>query len=188
MSGQAILPRRSPPNWGAWRGSRWRLARRPPRLFPQRPLGQDLTDWLGWIGIERVPLGALGRVPDAQPVIAVPGLRPALSSGNSDLRPLFSAFTPAGVRWPDGQEEAVDSVIYATGYRWNGEYLPSVALDARGEPRQRQGVSTALPGLYFVGLPGQRTVASGTVRAAGPDAGYVVNHLAAQLENAHVHS
>lgn len=159
-------------------------SRRPPRLFPQRPLGRDLTDWLGWSGAERLPLGVLGRVPDVQPVIAVPGLRAALRGGNPDLRPLFEALTPSGVRWPGGQEEAVDSVIYATGYRWNGRYLPAAALDRRGEPRQRLGLSTALPGLAFVGLPGQRTVASGTIRSAGPDARYVVARLSEYLETA----
>lgn len=151
--------------------------RRPPRLFPQRPLGHDLTDWLAWSGVERLPLGVFGRVPDAQPVIAVPGLRAALRGGNPDVRPMFTAFTPGGVRWADGHEEAVETVIFATGYGWNGEFLPRAALDDRGEPRQRLGASTTVPGLYFVGLPGQRTIASGTVRAAGPDARAVTDQL-----------
>lgn len=161
-------------------------SRRPLRLFAQRPLGHDLTDWLAWSGAERLPLGALGRVPDAQPVIAVPGLRPALRSGNPDRRPMFTAFTPGGVRWPGGDVEAVDSVIYATGYRWNGGYLPRAALDGDGEPRQHLGASTTHRGVYFVGLPGQRTVASGTIRAAGPDARRVVARLARHLETGHL--
>lgn len=160
-------------------------SRRPLHLFPQRPLGQDLTDWLAWSGVEQLPLGVFGRVPDAQPVIAVPDLRAALDSGNPDLRSLFTALTPTGVRWPDGQQEAVDSVIYATGYRWDGSYLPHTALGRRGEPQQRLGVSATHRGLYFVGLPGQRTVASGTIRAAGPDARYVVTRLAHHLETPH---
>lgn len=159
--------------------------RRPPRLFPHRPLGHDLTDWLTWSGVERLPIGAFGRVPDAQPVIAVPGLRDALNSGRPDLRPMFTALTRGGVRWADGTVESVDTVILATGYRWNGSYLPPAALGADGEPRQRLGISTEVPGLYFVGLPGQRTVASGTVRAAGPDARAVVRHLARHLGGRH---
>ncbi len=142
--------------------------RRVPHLIPQRPLGHDLTDWLAWSGVERLPLGALGRVPDAQPVIAVPGLRAALRG--VPVRRVFTAFTPRGVRWPGGQEERVDTVILATGYRFCAPFLPESALDRAGEPRQRLGVSLGVPGLYFVGLPGARTIASGTVRAAGPDA------------------
>ncbi|GHF65513.1 putative flavoprotein involved in K+ transport [Deinococcus metalli] len=159
--------------------------RHPLRLFPQRPLGHDLTDWLTWSGVERVPIGAFGRVPDAQPVIAVPGLRAALHRGNPDLRPMFTALTQGGVRWADGSVEPIDTVILATGYGWNGAYLPPPALGPDGEPRQCLGSSTAIPGLYFVGLPGQRTVASGTVRAAGPDARAVVRHLAHHLEASH---
>ncbi|WP_309573439.1 NAD(P)/FAD-dependent oxidoreductase, partial [Deinococcus sp.] len=159
--------------------------RRPPRLFPQRPLGHDLTDWLSWSGIERVPVGRLGRVPDVQPVIAVPGLRSVLGGQNPDIRPMFKTFTAHGVRWPDGVTESVDTVIFATGYSWNAGYLPRMATDDHGEPRQRAGLSTGLPGLAFVGLPGQRTVASGTVRAAGPDAGAVVTSLSRWLEGHH---
>lgn len=160
-------------------------SRRPLRLVPQRPLGHDLTDWLTWSGVERVPIGAFGRVPAASPVVAVPGLRAALRRGNPDLRPMFTALTQDGVRWADGTVEPVDTVILATGYGWNGSYLPPAALGPDGEPRQRLGISTALPGLYFVGLPGQRTVASGTVRAAGPDARAVVRHLVRHLETGH---
>ena len=155
--------------------------RRPPRVVAQRPLGLDLTDWLTLSGIEKLPLGAFGRLPDVQPVIAVPGIRAALAAGRPDIRPMFSRFTPGGVVWQENKEEKVDSVIFATGYGWNGGYLPAAALHSSGEPRQRSGESTTLPGLYFVGLPGQRTVASGTLRAAGPDAEAVVQRLAAGL-------
>ena len=163
-------------------------ARRSPHFFPQRPLGRDITDWLDWSGIERVPLGFLGRLPDTQPVIAVPGLRAAFESGNPDIQPMFRSFTPGGVRWKSGDSERVDSVIFATGYGWNGSYLPALVLDDVGEPLQRLGVSTALPNLYFVGLPGQRTVASGTLRSAGPDAAAVTKRLAHSLENRGTHA
>jgi putative flavoprotein involved in K+ transport len=148
-----------------------------PHLIAQRPLGVDLTDWLSLSGIERVPFGRLFRVPDVQPVIAVPGVKAAFRRRTFDMRPMFTAFTPAGVRWADGREEDVDSVVFATGYRSDSPYLPADALDAEGEPRQRGGLSRVYPGLAFVGLPGQRTVASGTIRAAGSDAGAVVRRL-----------
>jgi len=148
-----------------------------PHLVAQRPLGVDLTDWLSLSGIERVPFGQLFRVPDVQPVIAVPSVRAAFRHHTFDVRPMFTAFTPAGVRWSDGREEDVDSVIFATGYHADMSYLPADALDAEGEPRQRAGLSRVYPGLAFVGLPGQRTIASGTVRAASSDAEAVVRRL-----------
>ena len=44
------------------------------------------------------------------------------------------------------------------------------ALQADGRPDQRGGVSRAVPGLYFVGLPFQTSFASATLRGVGSDA------------------
>jgi hypothetical protein len=50
-------------------------------------------------------------------------------------------------------------------------------LDDTGRAQHRRGESTTVPGLYYVGLPRQRTVASATLRGVGADARIVVNHL-----------
>jgi putative flavoprotein involved in K+ transport len=89
------------------------------------------------------------------------------------------------VSWPDGAQEAVDAVVFATGFRPRLAYLDGLgALDARGNVLQRGGVSTAVPGLYFMGLSGQRTFASATLRGVGPDAARVVRHLRRRLRGA----
>jgi hypothetical protein len=72
----------------------------------------------------------------------------------------------------------VDTIIFATGYRPHLAYLAELeTFDETGRPRQRRGVSLTVPGLYYVGLPRQRTTASATLRGAGADAKIVVNHL-----------
>ncbi|MFC6662828.1 hypothetical protein [Deinococcus multiflagellatus] len=72
----------------------------------------------------------------------------------------------------------MDAVIFATGYRANLDFLRGTgALDRQGEPVQRLGVSRTVSGLYFVGLSGQRALASATLRGAGQDAAVVVRHL-----------
>jgi hypothetical protein len=48
------------------------------------------------------------------------------------------------------------------------------ALRADGRPDQRGGMSRAVPGLYFVGLPFQTSFASATLRGVGSDAELVV--------------
>jgi len=109
--------------------------------------------------------------------------RAALAAGAPDVRPMFSSFTARGVVWADGAEEAVDSVILATGYRPNLDYLaPLGALAADGQPLQHHGVSTAVPGLGFVGLSNQRTFASAALRGVGPDAAFVVRVLGRQRQ------
>ena len=55
------------------------------------------------------------------------------------------------------------------------------ALDGSGKPLHRKGISTAVPGLYFVGMSGQRSFRSATLRGVGGDAAYVVGALRQHL-------
>ena len=47
----------------------------------------------------------------------------------------------------------------------------------RGRPLHRAGLSTTVPGLGFVGLEYQRSIASATVRGVGRDAEHVIERL-----------
>ncbi len=152
--------------------------RRPLRLVPQRVLGRDLHFWLRLSGVEALPLGRWISLREANPVLDTGGYRAALERGKPGRRPMFVRFSPHGVVWADGTEEPVDAVIFATGYRPNLGYLAGLgALDAQGRARQQAGISLTTPGLYYVGLPAQRTFASATLRGVGSDAAYVVRHL-----------
>jgi putative flavoprotein involved in K+ transport len=51
------------------------------------------------------------------------------------------------------------------------------ALDERGWPAHERGVATAVPGLAFLGLPFQYSVASPPLRGMGRDAAFVVDRL-----------
>jgi putative flavoprotein involved in K+ transport len=83
--------------------------------------------------------------------------------------------------WSDGTIEMVDTIILATGYQSNMDFLSTVLANQR--PVHTHGVSLSIPGLYFVGLPGQRNTASATLRGAGPDSARVVQHLHPYLQN-----
>lgn len=152
--------------------------RTPVRFTPQRPLGRDIHDWLTWARVDQLSLGRLRRLPSPRNVFDPGQYRAAFREGRLDQRPMFTRFTLDGVVWPGGREEAVDAVVFATGYRAHLDFLRGTgALDKRGEPVQRMGVSRTVPGLYFVGLSGQRALASATLRGAGQDAAAVVRHL-----------
>ena len=92
---------------------------------------------------------------------------------------MFKKFTEEGVVWGDGREEKVDSIIYATGFRPNVNYLSSLknAIDPFGNPLQNKGVSTTIDGLYYIGLSGQRSFSSATIRGVGLDAKYIVKKI-----------
>jgi len=159
------------------------------RFTPQRMLGRDLFSLVALTGIERLPLGQWRRLQEPRVVIDAGAYKRAIAQGLPDRQPMFQSFTPNGVIWSDGRTEMVDAVIFATGYRPNLAYLvPLAALDATGTPVQRAGISLATPGLYYVGLTGQRTFVSATLRGVGPDAAYVVRHLRQYLQRIPVHS
>lgn len=156
------------------------------RFQAQRPWGRDIHWWWWLTGFDRLPLGnRLGAWVQRQAygmVLDTGVYQAAIAAGTPTHAQLFTAFTPTGVCWADGRDEAVDAVIFATGYRPNLDYLnPLGALDAEGQPLHRGGLSTTVPGLAYVGLNQQRTFASATLRGVGPDAAYVVARLQQHL-------
>jgi putative flavoprotein involved in K+ transport len=152
--------------------------REPVRFIPQRFLGCDFHCWVQWTGLDFLPW----LKDQSTPVLDSGKYRKALSARQPDQRPMFVGFTETGVMWSNGEQEPVDAVIFATGYRPNFPYLAGLgALDVSGKPLHRKGISSAVPGLYFVGMSGQRSFRSATLRGVGGDAAYVVGALRRQL-------
>ncbi len=155
--------------------------RRPVRFVPQRLLGCDLHCWFRWTGLDSLRLLEDQRMPL---VVDAGKYRQALQQGWPHQRLMFHRFTPEGVVWADGTTEAVDAVIFATGFRPRFNYLAGLpVLDGSGTVQQHGGVSTTVPGLYFVGLSGQRNFASATLRGVGPDAVRGVRHIRQQARS-----
>lgn len=150
------------------------------RFFPQKLLGVDFHTWLKWTGLEKTRW----LNDQSTPVLDDGSYRKALKSGLLNQRSMFREVTPTGVIWADAQHEAVDCLIFATGFRTNIAFLEGLAMtDYQGRLRQRDGRALHVPGLYFVGLPRQRNFASATLRGVGPDTEAILPHLLR-----HVHS
>jgi putative flavoprotein involved in K+ transport len=158
--------------------------RHPVKIVSQKVLGKDLHFWLKIIGFDSFPFWKFGKkVHTSDSVIDSGNFKGPLDKGKPDQKQMFTSFYSEGVVWADGTKEPVDTVIFATGYRSNFPYLLEVdALDAEGNPIHAGGVSTSTPGLYYVGIEGQRSFASATLRGVGSDADYVVRKLLAYLE------
>jgi putative flavoprotein involved in K+ transport len=163
--------------------ARTTLATRSPLRFePQTILGRDVHFWLSVSGLDRLPLGRLFDVSEPGGVVDDGTYAAAVRSGRPDRQPVFSRFTASGVVWEGGEEEAVDAVLLATGYRPNLDYLrPLGVLREDGRPDQRAGIARSVPGLYFVGLPFQTSFASATLRGVGSDAELVVARARRQV-------
>jgi putative flavoprotein involved in K+ transport len=71
----------------------------------------------------------------------------------------------------------VNTIIWATGYGYDFDWLKVPVFGERGRPAQRRGV-TQRPGLYFLGLHWMHTFKSGLFSGVGADAEYLAEHMA----------
>jgi len=79
----------------------------------------------------------------------------------------------------DGQVINAANVIWATGWRRDYSWIDLPILRDDGWPDEVEGVVASVPGLYFVGLPFQRAIASSLLGGVGRDAADVVDHVLA---------
>ncbi len=75
--------------------------------------------------------------------------------------------------------ERIGSVIWATGYGLDLNWIDIPVLDANGVPRHRHGVSD-VPGLYFLGLQWLSKMKSSFLSGVGDDAAVLADHIAAR--------
>jgi putative flavoprotein involved in K+ transport len=157
-------------------------SRTPIKFQRQRILGRDIHFWLKATGIDTLSLPHWKTAPNSRSVLDTGVYQTAIQAGKPDYNALFLRFTPDGVIWSDGCPEQIDTVLFATGYEPNMDFLADLdVVDVDGQPQQRSGIGK-LAGLYFVGLSGQRSLASATLRGVGADAQYVISHLVRYLE------
>jgi len=100
-----------------------------------------------------------------------------------DLPPAYEPgpIVARGPEWLDISDFGV--VIFAGGFRPGyRSWVPwPQAFDDLGFPLQRDGVSTVVPGLFFLGIHFQRTRKSSLLLGVGEDASIVSRHIVALL-------
>lgn len=145
-------------------------------VLPQRWLGRDIFWWFSRLGTMRLSADSrLGRRIAAQnPIIG------------TDVAGLLRRVDRVGrvvdadgdrLLLADGGRRRVDAVLWATGFRPRYPWLQVPVTDPSGAPVQRAGV-TDWPGLYFLGLPWQRTPGSAVLGWVGRDAEVLAARLA----------
>jgi putative flavoprotein involved in K+ transport len=159
--------------------------RHPLRFIPQRIGDHDVHYWLRETGFDTLPAPWLDQITGGSVITDSVGLQDSLAAGLLDVRAMFTALDRSEVIWSDGQREAVDAIILATGYRPSLEYLRELgALDEDGAPRHVGGISSTHLGLIYLGLEFQRSYASNTLRGVSADAAAVIAPLVAWLRDA----
>jgi thioredoxin reductase len=100
------------------------------------------------------------------------------------VRP-FARFTRTGVVWADGHEEAVDAVIWCTGFRPALSFLAGLGVvQPDGRVATAGTRATTLPGLWLVGYGSWTGFASATLIGVGRSAKATVKEIQAFLDPA----
>lgn len=84
-------------------------------------------------------------------------------------------------RLADGSLIEVDAVLWATGYHPAAPLIAGLSVDDHGIPDHDRGMSSACPGLAFLGLPFQFGLTSTLIGGTDRDATYLADRLAADV-------
>ncbi len=111
-------------------------------------------------------------------VVMVDSVKEARGRGVlNSVRP-FKRFTRTGVVWADGREQAVDAVIWCTGFRPALSFLADLdVVQPDGRVATTGARATALPGLWLVGYGSWTGFASATLIGVGRSARATVNEI-----------
>jgi putative flavoprotein involved in K+ transport len=75
----------------------------------------------------------------------------------------------------------IRSVLWSIGFHTNYRWVDLPAFDGRGYPTHQRGIS-AVPGLYFLGLPWMYTWGSGRFSGVARDAEYLLGRIVESLD------
>jgi putative flavoprotein involved in K+ transport len=148
-----------------------------PLRVPQRILGRDLFWWLTHTGAMGAPADSrLGRRLKARGDLVIGTTHRDLRRAGVNFHPRLvdAAGTTAG--FADGTSTTVDTVVWATGLRPDHSWIQIPAVRT-SHGVHRQGGITAVPGLYFLGLPWQRTRGSSLLGFVQHDAACLAGTL-----------
>jgi len=152
--------------------------------IPADVLGRILGGRPYWWLINRVlsestPLGRKVKsvaVSRGTPLI---GVKPREIADNGVARlPRISGVADGMPCLEDGRTLNVAAVVWATGFRPDYSWIGLPAFDSGGRPDHVRGVSTTVPGLCFLGLHFQYSLASSLLGGVGNDAAYIAAHMA----------
>lgn len=91
------------------------------------------------------------------------------------------------VRQLNLQEAGVTTIIWATGFNVDYSWMKVDSFDERGRPKHVRGVS-AVPGIYFLGLPWQSRRGSSFIWGVWHDAKYLADRIATRRKYIDYHA
>ncbi len=152
---------------------------RPRRMSPEHILGKSIFWWMDKLGIVRASReSAIGKYlmkVDPFPGKAL-GLKPLGRQGVVVVGRLLHV-EGKNVTFASGETAAVETVIWATGYKEDTDWIAiPQAKDAQGNVLHQRGVSP-VPYLYLIGRSWQWTRGSALLTGVGDDAIIIKDHI-----------
>jgi putative flavoprotein involved in K+ transport len=98
------------------------------------------------------------------------------------LTALSDGFNAEIIRQLDLKAAGIETVLWAVGYSFDFDLVKFSIFDEDGYPIHKRGV-TAIPGLYFIGLPWLHNQKSGLLGGVGDDAAFVAAQIQACKHN-----
>ncbi|MEV6654763.1 ArsO family NAD(P)H-dependent flavin-containing monooxygenase [Streptomyces sp. NPDC051219] len=149
-------------------GMTW-VTQRPPRFLADDIDGRAL---FGVATARRRALDAgrsdTGGVASLGDIVAVLSVRAARDAGLLSAKQMFTGLTATGVQWPDGTWEAVDAVIWCTGFRPALAHLAPLGLRGRRGHIATDGTrAIGEPRLHLLGYGDWTGPASATLIGVG---------------------
>lgn len=163
------------------------VTRRPPTFLPSDIDGRYLFDraTARYAALQRGDDPETAAEPNLGDIVQVAPVREALARGALEAVRPFTAFTEHGVIWPDGREEAIDVVIWCTGYRAVLDHLqPLGIVDGSGCVAVSGTRLVASPRLWLVGYGEWTGYASATIVGVGRTARATVAEIATERAGA----
>jgi putative flavoprotein involved in K+ transport len=149
------------------------------RLLPEKFLGKSVWWWLDKLGMMRISANsALGQYMRRVDPFPARGNRLSdLQRNGVQVKKSLVEVKGKTVHFSNGDMAQVDTVIWATGYQDNSNWvaIPEVKDDA-GNFIHSAGISP-VKNLYFIGRSWQRTRGSALVTGVGEDALYLTKHI-----------
>jgi putative flavoprotein involved in K+ transport len=145
--------------------------------LPQRILGRDVFDYLERLGLmtKTVDSRLVQRLKDRETLIGS-SPRGARKQGIR-LHKRVTGAQGNRLSFADGSQQQVSALIWATGFRLDHSLVRLPVFGADGSVEHRRGV-TAVPGLYFLGLPWQYTRGSALLGWVKDDACHIAERIA----------
>ena len=154
-----------------------------PKTVSQRPLGRDLFWWLTKSGAvtrpATSPVAAWFRKRGRDLVIGTTW--DDVDAAGIRVHPRLTATDGSIARLSDGSAvDDIAAVVWATGFRPDYSWLEAPGVWDGHRVTHHRG-ATAVPGLWFIGLPWQHTRGSALLGFVGDDAAWVAGQVASHV-------